>query len=183
MDEVVRNLHRHFEDATARFRSDCVHQARILTEHYLQQIAEIAAERDAIQQAREEEEEEAVERYQELEAEKVELEEQNEELEREKEEWEGEKEELETQNHALEREKRHWHKKEKHLRQRVEELERLRLDDQKKSEEHLQRLSKAFTQQRDFFSAYKLKSEAQQRQYTVSLTDRIDAVQRFAVRR
>lgn len=75
MDEIVQHLHQHIETATAQVRADHVHQARLLTEHHLQRIAEIEYERDVYQASREEEAQQAVDEYAELEQEKDELEE------------------------------------------------------------------------------------------------------------
>jgi chromosome segregation ATPase len=96
MDDIVRHLHEHIETATAQVRTDHVHQARLLTEHYLQRIAEIEYERDIIQAAREAEAQQAIEDYEEIEEER-------DELQTEKEEWEQEKEELEEKILDLER--------------------------------------------------------------------------------
>jgi chromosome segregation ATPase len=96
MDELTRHFHQHIENVTAQVRADHIHQTRLLTEHYIQRIAEVEYERDEIQAAREEEAQQAVDEYEELEEER-------DDLQREKEEWEQEKEELEDEAREMER--------------------------------------------------------------------------------
>lgn len=91
------DIQRRVEAATAQLRSDQVHQARLLTEHYLRRIAELEAERDAIQAARDEEAQQAVEEYENLDMEKTQLEIDKGNLETGKDELEEEKDDLEDE--------------------------------------------------------------------------------------
>lgn len=55
------------------------------------------------------------------------------------------------------------------------------MDDQKKGVEQVRRLAKDLAKEREMFTAYRTKTEDQQRKYAAALKEQMYAVQKFAV--
>ncbi|KAJ9122623.1 hypothetical protein QFC22_002052 [Naganishia vaughanmartiniae] len=107
----------------AQMRAEHIHDKRLLTEHYLRQIASVGSTLMELQSIREQEIEQAQIDVDELEEQVEELEEEKRDWEEEKQDWEEEKEQLEERMRELEAERLIFTHNEEWSENRIDELE------------------------------------------------------------